>query len=952
MRVDRRHLVLLVMISMPALPAVLRAEQPSADVELFESRIRPVLVAHCYECHGPDGEAKGGLRLDSRDGWRQGGDSGPAIVPGKPDESLLLQAIQYDPSFVEMPPRGRLPERVIEDFANWIARGAVDPREAADLPGKVDAIDLSARAREHWAYQPLAAAAAPEVTQTDWPRTPVDRFILAKLEQAGLEPAADADPATLVRRLYFDLIGLPPTPEQLDAVLQSEAPDRFERLVDELLASPHFGERWARHWLDVVRYGESLTLRGLILPDAWRFRDYVIEAFNEDLPYDQFLREHIAGDLLPADSVEQRRRQCVATTFLTLGNWNLEEQDKKQLRMDVVDEQLDTIGKAFLAQTIGCARCHDHKFDPIPAADYYALAGILRNVQTLEDANVSKWLERPLPLDAETEAAIARHEAAAAELDRQIRLVGEQIAALDPQAKLPDVAPVGSFPGVVIDGPKARAVGQWALSQSNKPYIGEGYLHDQDAGKGEKTLTFEPELQAFGRYEVRLAYTAGGNRATNVPVTVFSADGEQSVAVNQRKPPPLEQHWVSLGTYRFEPNGQCFVIVANDGADGHVIADAVQFLPVEQVETAAAANDAQPTDVVPEQADRLQDMRTELAALKQQLSALNKSGPSRPSYVGVREHDAIEETFVHVRGSVHQLGAPVRRGFLSAVPVADPPELPSHQSGRLELADWLTRPDNALVARVYVNRVWHWLFGAGLVRTTDNFGLAGESPSHPELLDRLSAQFIADGWSTKRLIRRLVLSRTYALSSGAPDSASDLDPENRLLSHVNRRRLDAECIRDAMLAISGELDLARGGSEIKPGMAADYEYRHEHFRRSVYCAVVRNRLPGLFEAFDFADPSTVTGVRNTSTVAPQALWLMNDPFVIERAQHAAARMLSATELSREAQIELAFRRTLGRGPMATEYEIASRRLGESPSSQDWQELMHALMASMDFRYLN
>ena len=943
------------MVAGLATPLAARAQPPQAEIDFFEARIRPVLVAQCYECHGPEKEVKGGLRLDSRQGWESGGDSGPAIVPGKPTESLLLQALNYDPNFVEMPPRGKLSQAVIKDFETWIARGAVDPRDGT-LPAKPAQLNVAERSKNHWAYQPLRQPEIPEVHHSAWPRSAVDRLILQRLESEKLQPGPDADRVTLVRRLSFDLIGLPPTPEQIDAVAADKSPEAIERFVDELLASPHFGERWGRHWLDIVRFGESLTLRGLVLPDAWRFRDYVIEAFNHDRPVDRMIREHVSGDLLAADTVVERQRQCVASTFLTMGNWNLEEQDKKQLRMDVVDEQLDTIGKAFLAQTLGCARCHDHKFDPIPTKDYYALAGILRNTQTLEDANVSQWLERPLPLEPDEEARLAKHEAAVAELDKRLKQQTEVVASLDPDSKRPDVVALASLPGIVVDDQSARAVGRWTMSQSTKPYLGRGYLHDGNDGQGQKTLTFEPELPKAGNYEIRLAYTPGANRATNAAVTIFSAEGEKPIAVNQREAPPVDRHWFSLGVYRFEQNGQCFVIVGNEGADGHVVADAVQFLPVEKEDQPdGPSNDKASPAQPPEAVAALQAARDEIRDLKKQLNELRAAGPVRPLYVAVAEEKEIGETFVHIRGSVHQLGEPVSRGFLTAVAVASPPQLPDNQSGRVELGRWLTAPDNPLTARVYVNRVWHWLFGAGLVRTTDNFGIAGELPSHPELLDHLAAEFIADGWSTKRLVRRLVLSRVYQLASAELPALREADPENRLLGRMNRRRLDAECLRDAMLSISGELDLTMGGSTLGPKTVSDYDYQHEHLRRGVYCAVLRNRLPELFEVFDFADSSVVTGCRNVSTVAPQALFLMNDPFVIARARQAAQRLADNQDLPPAAKIELAFRRSLGRGPTPAEMQLVAGFLEspkESQSVDAWRSVMQAIFASIDFRYVD
>ncbi|HEU5117072.1 MAG TPA: DUF1549 domain-containing protein, partial [Isosphaeraceae bacterium] len=428
------------------------------DLAFFEKKVRPVLVERCYRCHSAEAEAKGklkgGLRVDSKDAIRQGGDTGPSIEPGNAEESLLIQALRYD-DVIRMPPEGKLDEDVIADLSKWVERGAPDPREeTASAPPKTKPLDLD-QAREHWAYQLPTEAPVPSVEQADWPINDIDRFLLARLEREGLRPVEEADRATLVRRLYYDLHGLPPTPEEIAAFVEAPALDAYERLVDRMLASPRFGERWGRHWLDVARFGESLTLRGLVLPDAWRYRDYVIDSFNKDRPYDQFLREQVAGDLMGGRDLEETQRRLVATTFLTLGNTNLEDQDKTQLDMDVVDEQIDVIGKAFLAQTIACARCHDHKFDPIPTADYYAIAGILANVRTLEHANVSHWLERPIPLPEEEEQALKRHETRVASLEKKVKAERARLKKLGAVG----VVTVESLAGVVVDDSKARRVG-------------------------------------------------------------------------------------------------------------------------------------------------------------------------------------------------------------------------------------------------------------------------------------------------------------------------------------------------------------------------------------------------------------------------------------------------------------------------------------------------------------
>jgi hypothetical protein len=792
---------------------------------------------------------------------------------------------------------------------------------------------LTASGADHWAYQPPKTSSPPSVKETNWPVNDVDRFILARLEQNGLVPARDANKTALLRRVYFDLIGLPPNPEQTDAFLNDGSPDAFTRLVDQLLASPRFGERWGRHWLDVTRFAESVTLRGFIFKEAWRYRDYVIDAFNRDLPYDQFLREHVAGDLLPGGDVAERQRRHVATTFLMLGNTNFEEQDKKQLEMDVVDEQLDVIGKGFLAQTITCARCHDHKFDPIPTRDYYAMAGILKSTKALEHENVSKWLELPLPVEPEAEAGFREHESNIAALQAQLKQAKARLAKTEGSAvtakKGMPIAP-SELPGIVVDDKDARRVGAWVHSQYSKSYIGDGYVHDDNKEKGQKTITFQPELTRAGRYEVRLAYVHSPSRAPKVGVHILHADGEATVYIDQKELPGIDGRFTSLGQYRFEANGQGYVLLSNEDTSGHVIADAVQFIPVEMLE--ALASRAPNTNAA------------EVKRLEAELKQLTENGPKRPRYISVKESEEVGDIHINIRGSVRNLGEKAPRGFLHVATRNSPPQIPQYESGRRQLAEWLASRDNPLAARVMVNRVWHWLFGAGLVRTTDNFGTTGEQPSHPELLDYLAVRFMDEGWSVKKLIKLLVASRTYQLSATALSG----DPENRWLGRMNRKRLEAESLRDVILQISGRLQHMRGGPTIKAGTAADYGYRFDEPVRSVYVPVLRNAIPEIFDAFDFADPNTVTGRRNTSTVAPQALYFMNHPWIREQARSAAERVLNMSEPDR---IDFAWRSCLGRPPAEGERRLVMNRLREGTPEEAWTEIFQGLFGSLDFRYV-
>jgi hypothetical protein len=932
MQAYRSRAWLVAVLTWLAGPVVAVAADDPAGVAFFEQKIRPVLVKECYSCHSAGAKAlKGGLRLDTRAGVLAGGDSGPAVVPGKPDESPLLDALRHDG--IEMPPKGKLPDAVIADFERWVTIGAPDPRDGRTAPARAG-IDVEA-GRSFWAYQPPRRHEPPAVADAAWPATDIDRFLLAALEARGLRPVGDADKATLARRVTFDLVGLPPTPEEVDAFVNDPSPTAYEALVDRLLASPAFGERWGRHWLDLARFAESITLRGMVFKNAWRYRDYVIDAFNADLPYDRFLREQVAGDLLPAGTGDDRRGALVATNFLVLGNVNLEEQDKPQLVMDMVDEQLDTIGKVFLAQTIGCARCHDHKFDPIPTRDYYALAGILRNTRSMEHANVSKFLDVPLPAPPEQEAVFRRQDEAVAALEARIK-EARQIAGKPP-------VPTGALaardlPGIVVDDEQARKVGTWTGSRATGVYVGAGYLHDADSAKGEKTITFQPDLPETGTYEVWLAYSHSSNRSTAVPVTVMSADGEKTVEVDMRLAPPVEGRFVSLGRFRFEKDGQSYVLVSNEGTKGVVTADAVVFL------AAAAA----PTADERARGDSVRALEAELKRLKEK-------GPKRDQAQSVVEEPQPADTRVHIRGSVHTLGEPAPRGFLQVATRGPSPAIPGNQSGRRELADWLASEDNPLTARVLVNRAWHWIFGAGLVRTTDNFGATGETPSHPELLDDLAVRFMEEGWSVKQLVRRIVLSRAYRLSTADDPRALAADPENRLLWRMSRRRLDAECIRDTILTVGGRLRHDMRGPTFDTELAADYNYAHSDTRRSVYSPVFRNSLPEALEVFDFADPSMVVGRRNVSTVAPQALFLLNAPFVLDQARGAARRLLAEPGLDDDGRVTRAYRLALGRPPTGSERRLALRFVaGNGPKDPEgsWALVFQALFASLDFRYLN
>ena len=777
-----RMLLPLLLLSLAMLaPEMTQGEEAvdPAKLEFFERRIRPLLAGKCFNCHSADNKAAGGLRVDDRNGLLEGGKRGAAVVPGEPSTSLILRAVRHEAGAPRMPPEGGLETEEIADLERWITEGAVWPAvELSEGQGGWNA-DYEALRREHWAFRPVSPAATPTVSDVAWPRDDVDRFVLASLESKALAPVADADRAALLRRLTADLTGLLPTPEQADAFVGDGAPGALEGVVDALLASPAFGERWGRHWLDIARFGESTgSARNLPYPHAWRYRDWVIDAVNADHPYDRFLVEQIAGDLLPAADPAARERQLIATGFLAIGVKDVNQRFKVRFVMDNVDEQIDTMSRGILGLTVSCARCHDHKFDPVPATDYYALAGILTST--------------------------------------------EQCAGV-----------------------------------RNK--MGGAGLDYYDASM--------------------LVVLAPADEGTAAKIAIAKAEVEAAKAA-------FEQ-------IRGTPEGLA------KGENGRPI----------------------------QQGYRQRWMRAQ-----QEFERLSDPARTGKVAMGLRDAEKIGDTEIRVRGEAEQLGPVVPRGFPSAVEVPGAEPIDPAASGRLQLARWLAHPHNPLTARVYVNRVWQRLFGTGLVDTVDNFGVTGNAPSHPELLDRLAADFVADGWSTKRLVRRLVLSRTYGLSASSQERALAVDPANRLLWRHSPRRLDAEEIRDTMLAIAGRLDRSRpaegpsrqlevrelrnNGREI----ATILSFAKASVQRSVYLPLLRTVVPGALEAFDFADQGQVTGQRESTTVPAQALYLLNDPFVAKQSLVVAETLLDRPTGDDRERIASAFRLVLGRLPTSPEID--------------------------------
>ena len=798
-------------------PGATKEKPPSADSSgtpispeqeaFFEAKIRPVLATQCGKCHASTAEKlRGGLRLDSRDALRLGGESGPAIVPGNPDESLLIRAIRYRDDELRMPPKAKLPDAVVAEFEAWVKMGAPDPRTGPTPVATRPSID-SRQAREFWSFRPPRKSAPPAVKRADWSRSDIDQFLLGALESRGLAPVADADRPRLLRRLTFDLIGLPPTPEELDAFVRDDCSDPIGKVVDRLLASPCFGERWGRHWLDVARFAESSGKTNFTYPQAWRYRDWAIASFNADKPYDQFVREQLAGDLLPAHDDRTRADQIIATGFLALGSKAHDAENRGQFILDVVDEQIEATTRAFLGLTVACARCHDHKIDPIPQRDYYALSGIFRSTQTCS----------------------------------------------------------GTLAGVF-------------------PNFNASPLIELPPGAG-------------------------------VPSAVPSLAAAQRTTMEER------------------------------------VADLVR------------ERDAIPPGEA--NRDRLRRANSMLSMLRYRVLIDRPGGAPRAFAMGVRERDEAVDSPLYVRGELDQPGDVVPRGIVRVV-YAETPQAIAAGSGRRELADWVASTANPLTARVIVNRVWLHLFGRGLVPTPDNFGAAGQRPSHPELLDTLAVDFMADGWSIKRLIRRIVLSRAYGLDSCHDPHNFEADPDNALIWRMSKRRLEGEALRDALLFVSGRLALeppvgsavARTGEGLAMFLRVDsLDASDPH--RSVYLPVVRDRVLESLALFDFADPSLVTGERATTTGPAQALYFMNGTFVSRQAEALADRV-RASEGDDAQRVDRAYRLALARLPTTAERDraraflrdFASRAGGADPARAAWSTFCQALFASAEFRYLD
>ncbi len=925
----------------------LRAEvSPKRDLEkrvdaqqqkgygFFENKIRPILVKKCYKCHAKDSKIlRGGLLLDSRANIRKGGDSGPAVVPGKPADSLLIESLNYEGS--EMPPDGKLSEAIIKDFTQWVKMGAPDPRDG--IATKKHSVINIEEGRKFWSFQPLQQIKLPVVKDKSWSRNGIDRLLLSKMEQQELFPSADADKRTLIRRLYFDLIGLPPTAKQIDAVLNNQNNNAIEQLIDKLLASPRFGERWGRHWLDVARFSQSTGGgRSVLYKTAWRYRNYVIDSYNKDKPFDQFIIEQIAGDLIPEKRSQKRRENLTATAFLALGPTNYEQQDKNQLQMDVIDEQIQTVGKAFLGMTLGCARCHDHKFDPIPTTDYYALAGIFKSTKTLGSlGNVASWYKQPLPLTPNEQVVAASFNSKISTLKILLHETKQKQSQLKSQLDIR-----------VVDENKAKAIGLWTKSRTVKSYYGKEYRVCAD----EKCkMIYHFKNIETGTYTVQVSYTPGSNRNKSTRYVIEHRDGTTTKLVDQTKIPDIGNLFYSLGTFQLNKDKGVTVTLHGKLSDGIVIADAIRLVRVKDNYQGQLSLQQLLHQFETEQTKQV-NLQIELKSLQKELAK------HQPTVVAVTEQSEIGDMPRLIRGELSNVGKVVPRGFMTVAHLDALQKFDTKQSGRLELAKWIASDENPLTARVAVNRIWHHLFGKGIVRTVDNFGIRGEKPSHPELLDYLARRLIDHNWSTKKMIREIVLSRSYQLSSTSTKRQRQQDPENRLFAHQMRKRLTAEAMRDSILFHSNQLVLKEWKQTIRKGTKLGYGYKFDENSRSVYLPIFRNRLHDFLVAFDFPNPNQSTGRRNNSIITTQSLYMMNSPFILEQSEAIAKKLLKPPHPSAKRLLDKLYIDLLGRSPDRSEQEqiIASFHKLKQIETDDlkvWTAITQTILASIDFRYL-
>jgi hypothetical protein len=1036
----------------------------AAGIEFFEKKIRPVLLKHCYECHSAEAKnVKGGLLLDSREAGQKGGDSGAAVVPKNVDESLLISALRHE-SF-EMPPKGKLPDSVIADFVKWVEMGAPDPRtdEVA-----ANTIDFDA-AGKHWSYQPITQPKTPAVQRADWPKNAIDYFTLAKMEQLKLQPVDRAGKRELIRRATFDLIGLPPTPEDVAAFLEDGSPEALEKVINRLLQSDHYGERWGRYWLDVARYSEDQahTFSVTANTNGFRYRDWVVAAFNADMPYDKFVRMQIAGDLIGPES-DDSYDHLVALGFFGLGAQYYKNSDAAKAAADELDDRIDTLTRGFLGLTVSCARCHDHKFDPIPTQDYYSLAGIFRSsklhnaplckpdeVQAYNagqqrvkstEADVKKFLADEKSTAAESKVGeianyaetVWKYQTAAANgqpantatlaeaagvneflLKRWIGFLEAKqkgkVSALDGWFALNSAAPSSEGTATAVPAEVSKVAIEFqqyiqellnvrdGVSTTNLVQVSDDKPHKPGSPRfvSPNVTKVRPtagiDVDISGAKQLFLVVSDGGNGNScdhsdwiaprlvgdkgELKLTELkwkSLEGFAGAKVDrnyQGKPIKvggktydngIGVHAPSLIVYDLPEGYQRFKAIGgldNSGSDQGGCGDqaAVQFSVYTEQPTSgpiglgkdvlslvlgkdgpfAVRDDDLENFLTGEKRDQLIKLRTALEDAK-------KTAPPMYAMAHAYTEANSADMRVFVRGNPARQREVAPRRFLRILAGEDRP-LFTNGSGRLELADSIAHRDNPLTARVIVNRLWQHHFGRGIVATSSNFGKQGEAPTHPGLLDYLAAKFIESGWSMKTLHREIMLSSTYQLGTSNNDFNSNIDADNRFLWRMNRRRLDVEAWRDALLDVSGKLDRTFGGPSTNLADA-------NNVRRTVYAKISRHELDNLLRLFDFPDANITSSKRSETTVPQQQLFVLNSPFMVEQAKAFSARLHKEEPDSDEARIRRAFLLAYGRPPGEREVEIGLAYLSSEADPQSkltlWQSYAQVLLGSNEFLYLD
>jgi hypothetical protein len=1053
-----------------------------------------------------------------------------------------------------MPPKNALPAAAVEELVKWVAMGAPMPQDTTAKARK-RGYDWQ-KATQFWSYVPPVAAPTPKANDGAAMLDPIDHFVAAKRKQAGLPPAPTADKATLLRRVTFDLTGLPPTPEELDTFLADKSPSAYDKVVDRLLQSPQFGERWGRYWLDVARYGEdqAYAFDQKPLTQAWRYRDWVVNAFNQDLPYDEFIRRQLAADLIP----DLPKSELAATGLIAIGPMYFKRTEVQKALADELDDRIDVVTRGTMGLTVACARCHDHKFDPIPTADYYALAGIFKSTRIADryladDATVAAYhrelYSRPLlqerlqalrlqawrglAVTNELHAALSSDNASAVSWDLR-KWLKQKPNKSTPSELRKLHTPSSSGEARIVDDAEGKKMGTWKHSTFYKGFHGKGYLHDGNQAKGKRSIKFDLPVAAAGKYRLFLGYNHNDQRATKVPITVAHAAGTSKATINQQQPPQVDGRWTAIGTYHFDPAKPASLTVSNAGTKGFVIVDGIRMVrvgladsnagpakrdveavgtritellaklpkhvpaPIFSTDVVSSKNPdhrapvevelngarelhlvtwnestnryafnfnawlnptvrstkdvAKLTDLEPvtrkaidgeligakydrhddaiivhgevlvhgiqnvgtthyhyrlpegefarftaeagifnkngggvnhnkarflvftespeawlQQQEVLAELRrylgndlilsdAALAALlpaeqnkelKRIRTSLNSSRLSRPEVVHSLWEGEVRDHAILVRGSPKKLGDTVPRGFLTILgkdaKIGSRPDFPEG-SGRLALAEAIVDRNNPLTARVMANRVWHHLFGAGLVRTPSNFGELGERPTHPELLDHLALRFMDSGWSVKQLIRSIVRTGTYQLASSAVKDNQEKDPENRLLWRQNLRRLDLESYRDAMLAVSGSLDTRIGGRSVGSSLEST-----SNNRRSLYAKVSRTNPDKTGLTFDFPSANSSAAMRAVTTVPQQKLFSLNSPFVRSQADRLAKRLASVKET--DAKLDHAFRLLYGRSPTDSETP-GLRQFAESANGDPWPQIAQILLISNEFQYLD